>query len=136
MSKTTVHIILFFIDIAAIFACLYVFGEYHDISDQLNSFVDSIVVQRPLGLYFVLIIVPIIHCSGLVRIAKKREKLANNCLITCFALLIISAFVFDSWVESKITNAGYYYCEDMSESMRMSEFKRYLRDDLECVSQD
>ena len=136
MNKTTAHIILLLIDIAALFACYYVYSEYRDISFQLTELVESVMIQRPLGLYAVLTLVPAIHATAYIKIPDNKAKLVNRSFITFFVVLVISAFVFDSWFDEKITESGYVYCEGRSESMRMSEFRVYLKEGLECTSQN
>jgi len=136
MNKTTAHIILMLVDIAALFACYYVYSEYRDISSQLNDLVESVMIQKPLGLYAVLIIVPALHATAFINIPDSRAKLANSSFIAFFVMLVVSALAFDSWFEEKITEAGYVYCEAMSESMRTSEFRVYLREGLECTNQN
>lgn len=136
MNKTTAHIILAFIDIAALFACYYVYSEYRDISSQLNELVESVMIQKPLGLYAVLLVVPALHTTAYLKIPDNRAQLANRSFIVLFVLLIVSALIFDSWFESIITESGYVYCEGMSESMRTSEFRVYLKQGLECTDQN
>ena len=136
MNKTTAHIILLLIDIAALFACYYVYSEYRDISRQINELGESVMIQKPLGLYAALIIVPAIHATAYFNIPENRAKLVNRSFIVLFVLLVVSAFVFDSWFNEKIIESGYVYCEEMSESMRMSEFRVYLKEGQECTNQN
>ena len=134
MNKSVAHIILLLVDAAALFACYYVCSEYENVIREINTFTDSIILQKPLGLYSVLIMVPVLHGVSLLSITEEKSKLLNRSVVIFFLILVVSAFVFDAWLENKIINSGYYYCNEGSESMRMSEFRLYLREGQECIN--
>lgn len=136
MNKTIAHIILSLIDVAALFACYYVYSEYREITNQLHESVDKVMIQKPLGLYAVLIVMPVLHGISIFKITKNRAKLANNSFIVFFILLVASAFIFDSRLDKKITQSGYYYCDELSESMRMSQFRTYIKEGMACINKN
>lgn len=110
------------------------YSEYENVIRELNAFTDSIILQKPLGLYSVLIIVPVLHGFSLLSITEEKLKLLNRSVVIFLLILVVSAFVFDAWLENKIINSGYYYCNEGSESMRMSEFRLYLREGQKCTN--
>lgn len=132
MSKKSAHLILLVVDLAALFACYYVFNVYSDIISQINNQVEIIDVQKPLGMYALLIVVPVIHALGFVKIPENRLKLANISMVVFFIVLTVFSWIFDVKLEDKIEDAGYYYCSTLSESMTVSEFRTYLKDEDTC----
>lgn len=133
MNKTTAHIILGGIDIAALGACYYVFSEYHAVEYQLATGVGSFFIQRPLGLYLLIVVAPIVHTVSFFDRLTQTKKWVNYALIIVFLIIVSIGIIVDIRLEARILESGYYYCPSKSQTMRLSEFKAYLRKDLPCL---
>lgn len=133
MNKSVAHSVLIIIDLAAIYACFYVYSAYSDITQLIDNSAESITIQKPTGLYIVLIMVPIVHGTGFFNIPKRFHKIANSVLVILFALMVFTGVYIDSDLERKIVKSGYTLCESMTEQFRVSEFVTYLRDSKKCT---
>ena len=132
MNKVRAHIILCFFDIGAIAACYYVFAKWNNIVQQINVSIESITLQSPIGLYLLIVVVPVIHVLSLFRWKGAAEIWANRFLIFSFLFMLVGAFYLSSCFDNKLVTAGYRYCASQSERMTFSEFKTYVRGDLKC----
>jgi hypothetical protein len=132
MNKKTAHLIIGIFDLAAIAACYYVFYRVGVIHHSINSDVKVIELQRPIGLYLLLLIVPVVHVLGLFRFSQKILKFVNISAIFCFLLLLVAGLYADRVLESQILKAGYQYCPTRSSGGAFSEFRVYLHDGIQC----
>jgi hypothetical protein len=132
MNKLTAHIILGVLDIGALVACFYVFTEWNDIAQQINVAVDRIVVQNLIGLYTMMIVVPVTHVLSLFQWQEIWKRWINRFLMFFFLLVVIGAFSLSYYFENKLLTGGYRYCAKQSEMMTFSKFKTYIREDLTC----
>lgn len=133
MGKLRAHIILSLFDIATLFVLYHLFSEWNRISDSILLSENNIRIQKPLGLYLLLLVIPLIHLTSLINVPKTYNRLANYALSGVFLLIIVFSFYLDVRIESRLINAGYSYCKNKSENMRFSEFKVFLKDRNQCI---
>lgn len=133
MIKIKDHIVLIIADLAAFLACIYVYIEYINITKNVYERVDNITLQSNYGFFFISIIIPIIHGVSCIKKNNLNTRYVNYAFIFIFLCLLVTNFWFDFWLESKVVDAGYTYCEAMSKSMRMIDFNVYLKAGVECL---
>lgn len=132
MNKRTAHYVLGIIDVASIYAGYHVLDEWTRIGNQIESKADQISIQAYFGLYALAALVPMIHAFSLFNLKDKAKQWLNRSLITLLLVLIINAFVLESQLKGMLTDAGYRYCQELSEHITFSEFNTYLSDNLPC----
>lgn len=133
MGKFKAHIVLSLFDIMAIFVCYHVVREWNRVSGSVLLSEYSIGVQKPLGLYILLLVIPFMHFSSLINIPVSYKKATSYVLVGIFLLMIILSFYIDYRIDNILTNADYSYCQQKSEGMRFSEFKVFVTDDGQCI---
>lgn len=132
MNKVTAHLVFAALDIAALAACVYVFTEWRGIDRLISASSDSISVQSHLGFYALMIMVPVTHILALLKWQAPVKKWVSRFLVALFLLLIVGAFNLGSYIEDKLLTAGYHYCAEQSETMTFSEFRTYLKENIQC----
>ncbi|MFT7681235.1 MAG: hypothetical protein ACI935_000682 [Moritella dasanensis] len=133
MKVTKDHILLFSADLAALLACVYVYSEYINITQNIDRLVDIITIQSNYGFFLFSIIIPFIHGVSSIKKTYFNPKYINYLFVFTFVFLIFGNFAFDFWLESKVVSAGYTYCEPMSNSMRITDFNVYLKEGVSCL---
>jgi len=135
MNKLTAHLVLAALDIAALAACYYVVSEWSRINQMISDASESITMQSHLGFYTLLIMIPIIHLSTLIKWQDSAKKWGNRMLIALFLLFITGAYTLGSHLEDKLLSSGYHYCAEQSKTMTFSEFRTFLKDNKKCLEE-
>jgi hypothetical protein len=132
MNRTTAHFVLGILDVAALYACYYVFDEWAYIGEQIENKVEQISMQSYFGLYALMALIPLVHALSFFNWKGGAQKWFSRSLIAVFFMLFINAFVLESRIKIRLSDAGYHYCQALSEQMTFSEFSTYLSDHISC----
>ncbi|MEJ2621932.1 MAG: hypothetical protein P8163_17265 [Candidatus Thiodiazotropha sp.] len=132
MNRATAHFVLGILDVAALYACYYVFDEWAYIGEQIENRVEQISIQAYFGLYALMALIPLIHALSFFSWKDGARKWLSRSLIALLILLFINAFVLESRIKARLSDAGYHYCQALSEQMTFSEFSTYLSDHIPC----
>jgi hypothetical protein len=132
MNRATAHFVLGILDIAALYACYYVFDTWAQIGEQIENKVEQISIQAYFGLYGLVVLIPFIHILSLFNWKDRVKQWLSRSLVALLLLLFINAFALESIMKSRLIDAGYHYCHALSEQMTFSEFSTYLEDHIPC----
>lgn len=132
MKKITAHLILGVFDIASVAACVYVVLTWIGIYKNITYGAEYISIQSNISLIGIMVMVPFVHFMTLLRWGGLFEKWANRLLFLFFLFFLFGVLLVDSYIESKISLAGYKYCVSQSERMTFSERRNYVSEYGEC----
>lgn len=126
MNKTIAQLIFVLIDLAAIYMAYRTIKNFFELSDNIKNHVSEINFQWPLGLYLLLLVVPILHLSSFVKL-EFIEKSGLKEYFTFIPLIIIVAIIvyFNMSISSKLNNHNYKYDTEKSKRMTFSTFRVY-----------
>lgn len=128
MTKRTAHMILIGFDIIALIAAIYVFNVFSILSTAIDVANNHIETQGNMGVYFLGLVVPLIHCYSIM--GEKYPKLGMGLLAIC-GISIAALFIGASYMfEYKLSEADYVKCS--AEHMTRSSFYLYAREEKLC----
>lgn len=127
MNKNLAHIFLWFLDLASVWWVYYSISAWNNILQDINMGVNSIGFQWPVWIFFILLIIPIIHvfalyCKKWVIVVYKELMLL---IFVC--IVVIPVFYFNSKISSKLSSHDYIYDVENSTRMTFSIFKNYIK---------
>ena len=134
MNKFTAHTVLGFFDLLALYGSYYVFERWHELSLLITNEVNRVEIQSGIGVYVLLLIIPVTHLSSFIQWSDKSARLVNKCLIATFSLLVIVTIFISIRFTDKIEQAGYFYCEKYSNKMTFSEFRIFTKTEILCTN--
>lgn len=133
MNRTTAHLILGFFDVAALYACYYVYTEWRNLKQLLALNVSTITYQEYFCAYLLLMAVPVVHIMSFIDWQDVYRKLANIFLILIFLLIFLAVVGSNSLLEHHLLKAAYTYCPQQSETMTFFGFKTYFNKESLCT---
>jgi hypothetical protein len=134
MNKLTAHTVLVLFDLLALYGSYFVFEHWHDLSLLIASQVNRVEIQSGIGVYILLLIIPVTHLSSFIQWSDEAALLVNKGLIATFFLLAIVAIFISIKFTEKIEHTDYFYCEKESDKMTFSEFRVFTRTEILCTN--
>jgi hypothetical protein len=134
MNKLSAHIVIGIFDLLALYGAYYVYEQWHELSLLIADQVGRVEIQSGLGVYLILLIIPVTHLVSVINWPERVKGLINKALITTLILLGILAYFVSVKFTEKINQADYFYCEKASKDMTFSEFRIFTKTEILCTS--
>jgi len=134
MNKLSAHTTLVIFDLLSVYGAYYIFWEWRDLNTLILNQAKSIELQSWVGIYIILLIIPITHISAIVKWQERYNGIVNRVLIVGFAGLILLAGVISIKFTSKVEESNYFYCEKESTQMTFSEFRVFTKTEELCIN--
>lgn len=134
MNKLSAHTTLVIFDLLSVYGAYYIFGEWRDLNTLILNQAKSIELQSWVGIYIILLIIPITHISAIVKWQERYNGIVNRVLIVGFAGFILLAGVISIKFTSKVEESNYFYCEKESTQMTFSELRVFTKTEELCTN--
>ena len=137
MNKKLSHTILFFGDFLS-FGGLWL--GYHIVTQvfiKVSNQANMIRYGNRVGFFIVGIGFPLLHLLAMVEhfrpdVIRKYKRLINSVVIAMVIILLGAGFVGSSWIQYRVENAGYIYCQYASGSSMLAKSLVYTKDMKIC----
>jgi hypothetical protein len=137
MNKKLSHTILFFGDFLSI-GSLWI--GYHIVTQvfiKITNQADMISYGNRVGFFIAGIGFPLLHLLVMIEhfrpeIIRKYKRFLNSAVIAMVILLLGAGFVGSSWIQYRVENAGYVYCNNASGSSMLAKSLVYTKNTKMC----
>ncbi len=132
-KKLQSHIGLLFFDFAALFGLYCFYSDWSQVNQQISVVSESITVHSPFSISLAGMMILFAHILSIFKWDGVLQKWGNAIVISFFLSLVFIIVISDLHLRTKLSVAGYNYCDVQSKWVKPLKFNTYLLDDVPCV---
>jgi hypothetical protein len=137
MNKKLAHLILLFGDLLCFWVFWIGYHGYMNTLTEIKSYADIIRFGNRAGFFIIGLFLPPAHLLMVIEnfwpnVIHKYKRFLNQSVVVILIALIGAGIIGSSWIKSKVENAGYVYCREVSGISALFRSLVYTKDMAMC----